>query len=149
MEASSERPIPNQVTFADYGINSKHMDRHDRPYRCGRTECGHLKGFTYSGGLLRHERDVHSLHGGPKDQLRCKVSTCKRHAGKGFTRKEKLVAWMQSARYNMSSSANSKIPGGGNIRTTRRVSTRSSQRILVVTSIWQSRLRVCHLGRGR
>ena len=90
MEASSERPIPDQVTFADYVINSKHMDRHDRPYRCGRTECGHLKGFTYSGGLLRHERDVHGLHGGPKDQLRCTVSTCKRHAGKGFIRKENL-----------------------------------------------------------
>jgi len=29
------------------------------------------------------------------------------------------------------------------------VSTRSSQRILVATSIWQSRLRVCQLGHGR
>jgi hypothetical protein len=39
---------------------------------------------------LRHEREVHGKHGGPKEQLRCTVPECKRHAGKGFTRKENL-----------------------------------------------------------
>lgn len=66
------------------------MDKHDRPYRCPQPQCAKLQGFTYSGGLLRHEREVHGKHGGPKEQLRCTVADCKRHTGKGFTRKENL-----------------------------------------------------------
>ncbi|KXT03974.1 hypothetical protein AC578_9323 [Pseudocercospora eumusae] len=69
---------------------SKHMDKHDRPYRCPHPSCAKLQGFTYSGGLLRHEREVHGKHGGPKAQLMCPHPTCKRHSGKGFTRKENL-----------------------------------------------------------
>jgi hypothetical protein len=42
------------------------MDKHDRPYRCSQPECFNLPGFTYSGGLLRHEREVHFKHGGPE-----------------------------------------------------------------------------------
>ena len=70
---------------------SKHMDKHDRPYRCQHPSCAKLQGFTYSGGLLRHEREVHNKHGGPKAQLMCPYEDCKRHAGKGFTRKENLA----------------------------------------------------------
>ncbi|KAK0839942.1 hypothetical protein LTS02_003584 [Friedmanniomyces endolithicus] len=69
---------------------SKHMDKHDRPYRCPHAQCAKLQGFTYSGGLLRHEREVHGKHGGPKAQLSCPYEDCKRHTGKGFTRKENL-----------------------------------------------------------
>lgn len=69
---------------------SKHMDKHDRPYRCPHPACAKLQGFTYSGGLLRHEREVHGKHGGPKTQLICPYPDCKRHSGKGFTRKENL-----------------------------------------------------------
>lgn len=72
------------------GIHSKHMDKHDRPYRCPHPSCAKLQGFTYSGGLLRHEREVHGKHGGPKSQLMCPFTDCKRHSGKGFTRKENL-----------------------------------------------------------
>ena len=66
------------------------MDKHDRPYRCQHQSCAKLQGFTYSGGLLRHEREVHGKHGGPKAALMCPVADCKRHSGKGFTRKENL-----------------------------------------------------------
>lgn len=66
------------------------MDKHDRPYRCPHASCAKLQGFTYSGGLLRHEREVHGKHGGPKTQLMCPHTDCKRHSGKGFTRKENL-----------------------------------------------------------
>jgi hypothetical protein len=66
------------------------MDKHDRPYRCQHAECAKLQGFTYSGGLLRHEREVHNKHGGPKAALVCPHTECKRHSGKGFTRKENL-----------------------------------------------------------
>lgn len=66
------------------------MDKHDRPYRCPHPSCAKLQGFTYSGGLLRHEREVHGKHGGPKTQMMCPHEDCKRHSGKGFTRKENL-----------------------------------------------------------
>lgn len=75
--------------FADY-LCSKHMDKHDRPYRCPHPQCAKLQGFTYSGGLLRHEREVHNKHGGPKAFLMCPHANCKRHTEKGFTRKENL-----------------------------------------------------------
>ncbi|GAB7352364.1 hypothetical protein MBLNU459_g2803t1 [Dothideomycetes sp. NU459] len=74
---------------------NKHMDKHDRPYRCLRAECVQLQGFTYSGGLLRHEREVHQLHGGPKTHLYCPVVTCKRNSQKEFTRRENLAEHMR------------------------------------------------------
>jgi hypothetical protein len=66
------------------------MDKHDRPYKCPAEGCEKLPGFTYSGGLLRHEREVHGKHGGPKNPLNCPHAFCKRHRGKGFSRLENL-----------------------------------------------------------
>ncbi|KAI5194501.1 hypothetical protein E4T39_08644 [Aureobasidium subglaciale] len=69
---------------------NKHMDKHERPYKCDKPQCAKLLGFTYSGGLLRHEREVHGMHGGPKEQLYCPIKHCKRHTEQGFTRRENL-----------------------------------------------------------
>ncbi|KAK3299162.1 uncharacterized protein B0H64DRAFT_415546 [Chaetomium fimeti] len=69
---------------------NKHMDKHDRPYKCAAAGCEKLPGFTYSGGLLRHEREVHGKHGGPKNSFYCPHPNCKRHSGKGFSRQENL-----------------------------------------------------------
>jgi hypothetical protein len=69
---------------------SKHMDKHERPYKCEHAGCEKLQGFTYSGGLLRHQREVHKMHGGTKEPLFCPFGNCKRNAGAGFTRKENL-----------------------------------------------------------
>ncbi|KPM34948.1 hypothetical protein AK830_g11621 [Neonectria ditissima] len=69
---------------------NKHMDKHERPYRCPADGCENLPGFTYSGGLLRHEREVHGKHGGPKNTVNCPHPNCKRHTGKGFSRQENL-----------------------------------------------------------
>jgi hypothetical protein len=71
-------------------LSSKHMDKHERPYKCKVPGCEKLQGFTYSGGLLRHEREVHKLHGGTKTLARCPYPNCKRSSGAGFTRKENL-----------------------------------------------------------
>ncbi|THV67185.1 hypothetical protein D6D28_07685 [Aureobasidium pullulans] len=71
-------------------LHSKHMDKHERPYKCDKPQCAKLLGFTYSGGLLRHEREVHGMHGGPKEQLFCPIKHCKRHTEQGFTRRENL-----------------------------------------------------------
>ncbi|RDA94245.1 hypothetical protein CP533_0546 [Ophiocordyceps camponoti-saundersi (nom. inval.)] len=69
---------------------NKHMDKHERPYRCPAEGCENLPGFTYSGGLLRHEREVHGKHGGPRNTVNCPHPNCKRHKGKGFSRMENL-----------------------------------------------------------
>lgn len=66
------------------------MDKHERPYRCLVVGCESLPGFTYSGGLLRHEREVHGKYGGPKKTVKCPHPNCKRHTGKGFSRQENL-----------------------------------------------------------
>lgn len=67
------------------------MDKHERPYICTAEGCEKVPGFTYSGGLLRHEREVHGKHGGPKNPLHCPHVNCKRHTGKGFSRQENLA----------------------------------------------------------
>jgi DNA repair ATPase RecN len=64
------------------------MDKHERPYKCDAPGCEKLQGFTYSGGLLRHQREVHKMHGGTKEALFCPFGNCKRATGAGFTRKE-------------------------------------------------------------
>jgi hypothetical protein len=66
------------------------MDKHDRPYKCAETGCEKLQGFTYSGGLLRHQREVHKMHGGTRKPMYCPEPNCKRNSGSGFTRKENL-----------------------------------------------------------
>ena len=66
------------------------MDKHNRPYICEEPGCEKIRGFTYSGGLLRHQREVHGQHGGPKAQCMCPHPDCKRSIGRGFTRKENL-----------------------------------------------------------
>ncbi|KAI1982101.1 hypothetical protein LOZ53_006329 [Ophidiomyces ophidiicola] len=68
---------------------NKHMDKHDRPYKCCNPDCTKLPGFTYSGGLLRHQREVHDMHT-PRKRLMCPHTECNRSSGKGFTRQENL-----------------------------------------------------------
>ncbi|ORY04550.1 hypothetical protein BCR34DRAFT_667071 [Clohesyomyces aquaticus] len=58
------RPECHGNTFDRKCEWSKHMDKHERPYKCHVKGCEKLQGFTYSGGLLRHEREVHHLHTG-------------------------------------------------------------------------------------
>ncbi|KAF9629221.1 putative c2h2 transcription factor protein [Lasiodiplodia theobromae] len=96
---------------------SKHMDKHDRPYVCRHKGCEKLQGFTYSGGLLRHEREVHKMHGGTKKALFCPHQDCKRSMGQGFTRKENLAEHIRRVHRRASNSdvASSPTaqPGGG------------------------------------
>jgi hypothetical protein len=84
---------------------SKHMDKHDRPYKCNVKGCEKLQGFTYSGGLLRHEREVHKMHGGTKKSLFCPFNDCKRSSGAGFTRKENLAEHIRRVHRRTSMSA--------------------------------------------
>ena len=69
---------------------NKHMDKHDRPYKCTEAGCDKVQGFTYSGGLLRHQREVHKKNISTKAPLFCPYPNCNRHTGTGFTRKENL-----------------------------------------------------------
>ncbi|KAI1676360.1 hypothetical protein KJE20_14063 [Pyrenophora tritici-repentis] len=84
---------------------SRHMDKHDRPYRCNAKGCKKLQGFTYSGGLLRHEREIHKMHGGTRKSLFCLLPDCKRSSGAGFTRKENLAEHIRRVHRRISMSA--------------------------------------------
>lgn len=91
-------------------LPSKHMDKHERPYKCLLAGCEKLQGFTYSGGLLRHEREVHKMHGGTKASLYCPFQHCKRSSGNGFTRKENLNEHVRRVHRNASGSSNPGSP---------------------------------------
>ncbi|KAJ6120737.1 hypothetical protein N7523_005017 [Penicillium sp. IBT 18751x] len=69
---------------------NKHMDKHDRPYKCFEPGCDKIQGFTYSGGLLRHQREVHKKNTDAKKPLMCPYTDCNRSTGNGFTRQENL-----------------------------------------------------------
>lgn len=70
---------------------NKHMDKHERPYKCNEPTCEQNPGFTYSGGLLRHMREVHKKGVGPtRRPLYCPHANCIRSTGEGFTRRENL-----------------------------------------------------------
>jgi hypothetical protein len=66
------------------------MDKHDRPYKCMEPGCDKIQGFTYSGGLLRHQREVHKKNVNAKKPLMCPYPDCNRSTGNGFTRQENL-----------------------------------------------------------
>lgn len=68
---------------------NKHMDKHERPYKCSNPACRKNPGFTYAGGLLRHQREVHGMHR-TKDPFFCPHSSCNRSSGPGFSRRENL-----------------------------------------------------------
>lgn len=96
-------------TFARRCEWSKHMDKHERPYVCTVRGCEKVQGFTYSGGLLRHEREVHGKHGGPKKAFNCPHASCKRNTGKGFSRMENLQEHLR--RCHRAPSAQNSDPG--------------------------------------
>jgi hypothetical protein len=71
------------------------MDTHERIYHCLRPSCSKLKGFTYAGGLKRHEKQIHKMHGGA--EFYCSHAGCSRAVGGGqpFTRKENRADHLQ------------------------------------------------------
>lgn len=86
----SNLPPPRDFP-TDAVLSRKHMDKHDRPYKCEDPACRKLRGFTYSGGLLRHRREVHKAGAGAaRNAFHCPFPYCKRNVGSGFTRKENL-----------------------------------------------------------
>ena len=81
---------PQPPTFRRVCEWNKHMDKHDRPYVCKEQGCEKIQGFTYSGGLLRHQREVHKKNASARKPLFCPFQNCNRHSGTGFTRRENL-----------------------------------------------------------
>ncbi|KAH7082405.1 hypothetical protein FB567DRAFT_105753 [Paraphoma chrysanthemicola] len=84
---------------------SKHMDIHDRPYKCIIEGCEKLQGFTCSGSLLRHTLQIHILHRGPKNSTFCPFTDCKRNSGAGFTREENRAEHIRRVHRRTSTSA--------------------------------------------
>jgi len=86
------------------------MDKHERPYKCKESGCEKLPGFTYSGGLLRHQREVHKIGATRKNSLFCDQPNCKRGpGGEGFTRKENLAEHKRRVHQRPSTEASSPV----------------------------------------
>jgi TATA-binding protein-associated factor Taf7 len=66
------------------------MDKHERPYKCREPGCDKIRGFTYSGGLLRHQREVHKKNQSMGRELYCQYPNCNRSNSQPFTRQENL-----------------------------------------------------------
>jgi len=71
------------------------MGQTERPYRCNELGCIKRQGFTYSGGLLRYEREVHRKQNSLDELFFCPHETCKRSSGKGLARRENLKEHMR------------------------------------------------------
>jgi len=59
---------------------------------------------------LRHEREVHKLHGGTEKAQYCPHRACKRHSGSGFTRKENLLEHLRRVHRRASADGDGPIP---------------------------------------
>ena len=89
---------------------SKHMDKHDRPYKCMEPGCDKIQGFTYSGGLLRHQREVHKKNINAKKPLMCPYADCNRSTGNGFTRQENLKEHLRRRHMHTENGHASELP---------------------------------------
>lgn len=65
-------------TFRRRSELNKHTDKHEQPYKCTESAFEKLQGFTYSGGLLRHQHEVHKKAGTTKATLFCPQPNCNR-----------------------------------------------------------------------
>ena len=99
---SHEECAADPPTFRRRCEWNKHMDKHERPYKCTEAGCEKLQGFTYSGGLLRHQREVHKKNSTAKATLFCPDVNCNRHTGQGFTRRENLNEHIRRRHVNQS-----------------------------------------------
>lgn len=121
---------------------NKHMDKHERPYVCTAKGCEKIQGFTYSGGLLRHEREVHGKHGGPKKKLLCPHENCKRSSGKGFSRQENLSEHLRRVH---TSNGPIQMDSPGDNNTDDSTSDVASAALAVITGVGMSPANMDHL----
>jgi hypothetical protein len=86
------------------------MDKHDRPYKCMEPGCDKVQGFTYSGGLLRHQREVHKKNASAKKPLMCPYADCNRSTGNGFTRQENLKEHLRRRHMHTENGTSPELP---------------------------------------
>jgi hypothetical protein len=153
-------PGPPRVTNQECQIlelilnaSSKHMDKHERPYRCTIDGCDHAQGFTSKGDLSRHERIVHKLRSAQGSLLFCDEPDCARGPGggtnAGFSRKDNLADHMLR-KHGRTSTASSCVLGRvGNANDTilPDVSLESLRRVdeEAVTSLQRKRRRISEI----
>ncbi|TVY71378.1 Krueppel-like factor, partial [Lachnellula suecica] len=73
----------NSQIFKQKSAYRKHMDKHQRPYKCTKASCS-ANEFGSMGDLRRHQRTIHGVRA-----FICTVPSCKRR-GKAFGRKDNL-----------------------------------------------------------
>ena len=91
----------------------KHMDKHERPYKCTVDGCDNSQGFTSKGDLSRHQRIVHKSDNGQGGLLFCNEPNCARGPSggpnAGFSRSDNLADHIRR-RHGQSSTVSSCVP---------------------------------------
>ncbi|KAJ5568933.1 C2H2 transcription factor [Penicillium hetheringtonii] len=87
----------NDPAFKADTYISKHMDRHERPYKCSESGCEKKLGFASRGDFLRHQREVHDKGSKPRNSLFCLYENCARSYSKPFVRAENLRVHIRRA----------------------------------------------------
>jgi hypothetical protein len=72
--------------------------------------CDKVQGFTYSGGLLRHQREVHKKNASAKKPLMCPYADCNRSTGNGFTRQENLKEHLRRRHMHTENGTSPELP---------------------------------------
>lgn len=80
-----------QTPFTRRSDLKKHLDRHNRPYRCDKPDC-EAPAFGDIGGLFRHQREVHKIRDGDRPIVEhfCPDPSCDRNS-RGFPRRWNLL----------------------------------------------------------
>jgi hypothetical protein len=115
-------------TFRRLSEWNRHMDHHERPYKCHEPGCEASRGFTYPGGLLRHQREVHKVYlTSSKKLMFCPFPNCERASGNGFNRKNNLEEHKRRKHPVLHSPLGANLQPGGQASLKRRRLTTSQQ----------------------
>lgn len=69
-----------------------------------------LRHFGVSGGLLRHQREVHKKNINAKKPLMCPYTDCNRSTGNGFTRQENLKEHLRRRHMHTENGPSAELP---------------------------------------
>lgn len=85
-------------------------EKHSKKLKC--FKCAQVRTFSDANCRLRHEREIHKMHGGPKE-LFCQYVNCKNREERPFKRPEYLAAHERATHKGQHSDSHNAVKQGG------------------------------------